>query len=68
MSNDKRIDSLDKVIKDLYYIADSLKVLRDIYKTGCCNDCKTRDCIYRPKPGQIVRYNCPFYTKSNKDE
>lgn len=54
---------LDKVISEVAYILDSLQALRNIYETGCCNDCKCRayECYYAPKAGQMVRYNCPFY-------
>ena len=57
---------LDNVISELYFIADNLKLLRDIYSTGDCNNCKTRDCGYKVKPGEMVRFNCPFYTNEDK--
>lgn len=28
---------------------------------GSCNDCKAVKCGYKPKWGEMVRYNCPFY-------
>lgn len=52
---------LDKVISEIAYVLDSLQVLRNIQETGCCNDCRNVGCGYAPKPGQTVRYNCPFY-------
>ena len=54
---------LDKVISEVAYILDSLQALRNIYETGCCNNCKCRayECYYAPKAWQMVRYNCPFY-------
>lgn len=52
---------LDQEIARQAYILDCLMALRDIYKTGDCNICASRkDCEYIPKPGQMVRYNCPF--------
>lgn len=61
---------LDKAIADTAYILDSLRVLRDILATGDCNECANKECGYRPKAGQMVRYNCPFYTAESeiKDE
>ncbi len=55
---------LDEAIADVAYILDSLRALRNIYGTGCCNDCKNiKACKYVPKAGQMVRYNCPFYRR-----
>ena len=28
---------------------------------GNCNDCNNAECGYKPKWGEKVRYNCPFY-------
>lgn len=53
---------LDQIIANQAYILDSLMTLRDIYKTGDCNICAVKkECGYCPKPGEMVRYNCPFY-------
>ena len=59
---------LDDVIRDVGYILDCLMALRNIHQSGCCNDCAMgpgshNPCGYRPMPGQMVRYNCPFYEK-----
>lgn len=54
-------DRLNNTISDMAYILDSLTNLKQIYQTGCCNNCTNRGCGYLPKPGQMVRYNCPFY-------
>ena len=53
---------LDDVIADVAYILDTLMAYRNIVQSGCCNSCDgARKCKYTPKPGQLVRYNCPFY-------
>ena len=54
-------DRLDKTISDVAYILDSLILLRQIQNAGDCNVCKNKECKYKPKLGQMVRYNCPFY-------
>lgn len=63
---------LDKSIADVAYILDTLMAYRNIVESGCCNDCriaKPYSCKHLPKPGQLVRYNCPFYErKENTDE
>ena len=56
------MNRLDKVIADVSYVLDSLMAYRNIIKSGDCNRCmKKTVCIHAPKPGQQVRYNCPFY-------
>lgn len=56
------MDRLDKMISNIGYVLDSLMALRNIYQTGSCNECEAvKTCEYVPKPGQMVRYNCPFY-------
>ena len=58
------MSKLDDSIENVAYILDSLMVLRNIYESGCCNDCKiAKTCEYAPKVGQLVRYNCPFYER-----
>lgn len=60
---------LNEAISNAAYILDSLMALRNIYDSGSCNDCKTsvkRVCPYKPKAGQQVRYNCPFYASEEQ--
>lgn len=57
---------LDDVVSDVTYVKFCLETFRDIVRSGCCNDCAKVNCQYRPKPGQLVRYNCPFHEKKNK--
>ena len=59
---------LDKMISNIGYVLDSLMALRNIYQTGSCNECEAvKTCEYTPKPGQMVRYNCPFYAGKPDD-
>ena len=59
---------LDDVIADVAYILDTLMAYRSMCQTGSCNFCGNRKgCEYIPKPGETVRYNCPFYTKVERD-
>jgi len=56
-------DFWEKESETFYEIADCLKALKEIQSTGCCNTCKSEwACKYEPEAGQMVRYNCPFYT------
>ena len=63
------MDMLDDAIADVAYILDSLRVLRKIYESGHCTNCKVSNvCKVKPKAGQMVRYNCPFYEKDGDGE
>ena len=60
---------IDLVIADQAYILDALMAYRNIVESGDCNNCKVqRECEVKPKPGQLVRYNCPFYQRGGKPE
>ena len=57
---------LDDTIANVAYILDTLMAYRNIAETGDCNICKNKDCQWKPKLGQLVRYNCPHY-KAEED-
>ena len=62
------MDKLNEAIANTAYILDCLRTLRSIYETGDCNDCEDKAiCKLKPLPGQMVRYNCPFYVKDGED-
>lgn len=51
-----------------WYLYDCLTTLKNIQDCGDCNVCASKnDCQYVPKPGQMVRYNCPFYQKVGEE-
>ncbi len=59
---------IDDAIAAAACVLDSLRALREIQKTGSCNDCKiSRSCPHVPSPGQMVRYNCVFYVKKDTE-
>lgn len=62
------MDKLDEAIANTAYVLDCLRALRDILETGDCNNCGVKDCVYKPAPGQVVRYNCPFYQRVVKKQ
>lgn len=62
------MNRLDKSIANVAYILDTLMAYRNIVESGCCNDCGNRPCKYSPKPGQLVRYNCPFYEREDEND
>jgi hypothetical protein len=42
-------------------LAEWLKTLKEIWDSGDCNDCRNGQCEWKPKLGQLVRFNCPHY-------
>lgn len=62
------MNKLDDTIYNVAYILDTLTAYRSIVESGNCNDCVIKNsCKYAPKPGQLVRYNCPFYEERKTD-
>lgn len=59
---------LDDVIVDVAYVLDTLRAYRDIAETGSCNSCFRKNCECRPAWGKTMRYNCPLFVGSNKEE
>jgi hypothetical protein len=43
-------------------------LLKEIWDSGDCNDCKNGQCEWRPKLGQLVRFNCPHYVGVANEE
>ena len=64
------MNRLEETISDVAYILDNLILLRQIQSIGDCNICsnKGNGCLYEPKAGQMVRYNCPFYKAESEDK
>ena len=57
---------IEKIMSDQYYIWQCLRAYNEIIKSGDCNDCANKNnCKYAPAPGELVRYNCPFYKKED---
>ena len=54
---------LDDAISEVAYILDALMAYRQIVQAGDCNSCGNKTCKHRPKVGELVRYNCPFYKR-----
>ena len=56
------MSKLDDAISDVAYILDTLIAYRRIVQSGDCNSCGNKTCKHRPKLGELVRYNCPYFT------
>ena len=58
---------LDDSIEIVANIADCLMAYRMISRLPDCNTCTDRKCQYRPKPGEMVRINCPLWIGGKDD-
>ena len=50
-----------KCANEYRQLATWLKVLKEIWDSGDCNNCRNGQCKWKPKLGQLVRFNCPHY-------
>ena len=57
----KKIDSCLECASEHRQLAEWLKTLKEIWDSGDCNDCRNGQCEWKPKLGQLVRFNCPHY-------
>lgn len=77
MTLDEAIMKLDLIASDAFeggnknefrQLADWLRVLKEIWDSGDCNDCRNGQCEWQPKLGQLVRFNCPHYVGIANEE
>jgi hypothetical protein len=53
--------NLEDLIQGIYLLCDYARLGYSITHQNSCNDCKLRDCKYRPEYGTPVRWNCPLW-------
>lgn len=51
----------EDIIRVLYSILDYARLGYEISTSDNCNTCKRKNCKYKPKPGQKVRWRCPLW-------
>ena len=51
----------EDIIKILYFILGYAKLGYEISAYDNCNNCKRKNCEYRPRWWQTVRWNCPLW-------
>lgn len=56
-----------ELARNNFRLADYLECLKEIWESGDCNTCKKKYCEYKPRVGQLVRYNCMFYEREKQD-
>ena len=62
------IEVCNKCASEHRQLAEWLKALKEIWDSGDCNDCRNGQCEWKPKLGQLVRYNCPHYVGIANEE
>ena len=62
------MDRLDEVIAEVAYVLDTLMAYRNIQIAGkTCNECGVKNiCELVPKPGELVRMNCPLWVEESE--
>lgn len=54
--------NLKKQLAEVTSEMNSLRIFyNDIVSNPDCNTCKNKNCEYRPKSGDITRFNCPLW-------
>ena len=66
--DDLNYNSCRECAKEHRQLAAWLTVLKEIWDSGNCNDCRNGQCEWIPKLGQPVRYNCPHYVGIANEE
>ena len=65
---DKYADECFKRASEHQQLADWLKLLQRILKSGDCNECAIKKmCNIRPEWGEQVRYNCHMFVRKEVD-
>lgn len=59
---------LDEIVSHIQSVKSDMWMLREIMSLPNCNDCKRKDCSYKPKWGEHIRYNCPLHNADRKTE
>lgn len=51
----------DELIRLIYSICDYARLGYNVSTHNNCNNCKDKECKYRPEWGDSVRWNCPLW-------
>lgn len=66
---DKRIGHLEKELDEAKREAARYKAFfDDVANKPDCNDCVDKECKYRPRPGEVTRFNCPLHRSKEEEE
>lgn len=56
------VKGLEAIAKQERERADRYKAFfDDVANKPDCNTCMDKECVYRPKPGEITRFNCQLW-------
>ena len=51
----------------LHHIADEVQYALEVQSYDDCNTCGKKNCEYMPKPGELVRINCPLWAVEEQE-
>ena len=58
----------EEIIRILFSILDYARLGYNVSTYDNCNNCKRKGCVYIPKLGQTVRWNCPLWKGDEVEE
>lgn len=68
-AQDKRISRLEKERDEAKREVERYKAFfDDVANKPDCNDCADKECKYRPRPGEVTRFNCPLHRRKEAAE
>ena len=57
----------EEIICYIISICDLARLGAKVIKHNNCNNCKKKDCEYRPEWGDSVRWNCPLWEGGDEE-
>ena len=62
----QRSQDAEEFASMLHYVADCIRYTQRVQSYNDCNTCGKKNCEYRPKPGEMVRINCPLWESRHR--
>lgn len=56
----------EELIRLILSICDYARFGYNISTYDNCNNCRVKDCEYKPEWGRTVRYNCPLWKRADE--
>ena len=66
-SMSRKNEDLRDFLRLIYYAADEIQYALSVQSYDDCNTCGRKHCRYMPKPGAMVRINCPLWKEQEHD-
>ena len=66
-SMSRRDEDLRDLLRLIYHAADEIQYALSVQSYDDCNTCGRKHCRYMPKPGAMVRINCPLWKEKENE-